>query len=59
MKNIASSFTGFASSLLLNAGFTQVAQKLDPISSRPSDLAAETHGPAYSYPSLFTPKPRK
>lgn len=59
MKTITTTLGGLASSLLFNAGFTQVAQKLDPVSCRPSELAAEAHGPAYCYPSAFTPKPRK
>ncbi len=33
MKNITSSLTGLASSLFLNVGLTQMAQKLDPVSA--------------------------
>lgn len=58
MKNITTSFTGFASSLLLNAGFDTLAQKLDPVASRPHGIGQDAHGPSYCMPSAFTPKPR-
>jgi hypothetical protein len=59
MKNITSSLTGLTSSLLLNVGLTAAAQKLDPVSSRPSYFSHDAHGPAYTMPSAFTPKPRR
>ena len=59
MKTITTTLNGLASSLLLNAGLTQFAQKMDPVSSRPTEFTPEAHGPAYCWPSAFTPKPRK
>lgn len=56
---ITSSLTGLASSLFLNAGLVRIAQKLDPVSSLPSEQCSDAHGPASCYPSNFTPKPRK
>jgi hypothetical protein len=54
MKNITSSLSGLTSSLLLNVGLAQVAQKLDPISGRAIETQAEAHGPALCFPSEFT-----
>lgn len=56
MKTVTSTLRGLTSSLLLNAGFTQAAQKLDPVSMQPCNLSPEAHGPAVSYPCQFTRK---
>ena len=59
MKTITSTLSGLSSSLFLNVGLTQIAQKLDPVSGRPSEQCTEAHGPAFCYPSGFTPKSSK
>jgi hypothetical protein len=59
MKMITSTLTGLASSLFLNAGLAQLAEKLDPISSLPASASVEAHGPAACFPCNFTPKHRK
>ncbi len=59
MKNITSSITGLASSLLSNVGLSHLAQKIDPLSRHAVDLAPEAHGPAFCVPTDFTPKPRR
>lgn len=59
MNTITSTLSGLASSFLLNAGLAHIAEKFDPVSSRPTDMSAEAHGPALSYPSTFTVKPRR
>jgi hypothetical protein len=59
MKNITSTLNGLASSLLHNAGFAQMAEKMDPVSHQAVTQITEVHGPAACYPSTFTAKPRK
>ena len=56
MKNIASSFSGLASSLLLNVGLGQIAQKLDPVSNSRIELCANAHGAAVCFPSEIPQK---
>lgn len=58
MKNVTSSFTGLVSSLLCYAGFDTLAQKLDPVASRPHLIGHDAQGPALCMPCYFTPKPR-
>lgn len=59
MKTITSTLSGLSSSLFLNVGLTQIAQKLDPVSSRPSELCSEANGPSFCFPCGFTPKSSK
>ena len=55
MKSITHTINGLASSLLLNAGLTQIAQKLDPISAKPRIPAANNLSTEWtSVPCNFT-----
>jgi hypothetical protein len=57
MKSITHAINGLASSLLLNAGLTQIAQKLDPSSSKPAPRAANTLSTEWTgTPCQFTPQ---
>ena len=57
MKSINLTINGLASSLLLNAGLTQIAEKLDPVSQKDSySLLPNNGGVSWSVPSNFTPK---
>jgi len=57
MKSITHAINGLASSLLLNAGLTQIAQKLDPASSKPVLRAANSLSTEWSaQPCNFTPQ---
>lgn len=57
MKNITSSINGLASSLLLNVGLTQVAQKLDPVSATKCGTAPAAISAEFSVgPCSFTPE---
>ena len=56
MKSITHTINGLASSLLLNVGLTQVAQKLDPVSTKPSMRAPNALSTEWTgVPSNFTP----
>lgn len=60
MKTIASTLNGLASSLCLNLGLTQVAQKLDPVSNHNgSELTRDAMSVAYCAPSQFPAKARR
>lgn len=60
MKTITHAISGLASSLLLNAGFANVAQKLDPISSEGKHAAvAPNGGTSFCAPCQFTPKAKR
>ena len=57
MNSITHTINGLASSLLLNVGLTQAAQKLDPVSAKPSLQAPNSLSTEWSnFPSSFTPK---
>jgi hypothetical protein len=56
MKTITTTLNGLTSSLLLNIGLNQIAQKLDPVSHFPTELCSQAHAPAISYPSSFAAK---
>jgi hypothetical protein len=56
MKTIASSISGLASSLLLNVGLNQIAQKLDPVSHGRFEHCACAHGAAFSTVPCEFPK---
>jgi hypothetical protein len=58
MKTITSSISGLASSLFLNVGLTSIAQQLDPVSSKPSEICHAAHGPSYCMPSQFPQQKR-
>jgi len=60
MKSITPSLRGLASSLLLNAGFSQAAEKLDPVADRQVKLsnAGGAVGAIATYPSQFTARRR-
>jgi hypothetical protein len=53
MNSITHTFNGLASSLLLNVGLTQAAQKLDPISKSGSHSATSVQTAAATYPCAF------
>ena len=53
MKNITSTISGLASSLLLNVGLNQIAQKLDPVSHSSCELCVNAHAAAISMPCQF------
>ncbi len=57
MKTFTSSISGLASSLLLNVGLNQIAQKLDPVSNSGFEICANAHAAAFSMPSQF-PRPQ-
>lgn len=57
MKSITYTINGLASSLLLNAGLTRIAQKLDPVSAKPSISSANNLScGGTNFPCSFTPK---
>ncbi len=57
MKSITHTINGLASSLLLNAGLTQAAQKLDPISlKRTANVQNVLSSESCTFPCNFTPK---
>jgi hypothetical protein len=56
MKTITSTLSGLASSLFLNVGLTNAAQKLDPVSHQNCEICTEAAAPALSAPSLFPAK---
>jgi hypothetical protein len=57
MNSITHTINGLASSLLLNVGLTNIAQKLDPVSAKPSIPAAHGLSTEFSdFPTHFTPK---
>ena len=53
MKIITSSISGLASSLLLNVGLNQFAQKLDPVSQGRFEQCANAHGAALTITCQF------
>ena len=56
MKIINSSISGLASSLLLNVGLNQIAQKLDPVSHSDFEFYAQAHGAAMTNPCAMPQK---
>jgi hypothetical protein len=58
MKTIASTISGLASSLFLNVGLTTIAQQLDPVSGKPSEMCHAAFGPSYCMPSQFPQQKR-
>lgn len=59
MKTFTPSLRGLASSLLLNAGLTKVAEKLDPVADGQIKLTNSNGLAAVScYPSRFTARSR-
>jgi hypothetical protein len=57
MNSINHTINGLASSLLLNVGLTQLAQKLDPITSGEKfNVLPNNGGTSYTIPSQFTAK---
>lgn len=57
MKTFTTAISGLTASLLLNAGFENLARKFDPIFASAATVVGEAQGPALSYPCSFTPKP--
>lgn len=56
MNSITHTINGLASSLLLNVGLTNIAQKLDPVSAKPSVAAPNGLSSEWSnLPCNFTP----
>jgi len=60
MKSIAPTIRGLASSLLLNVGFSQAAEKFDPVADRQIKLSnvGGAVGAIATYPSQFTARRR-
>jgi len=58
MKTITSSISGLASSLFLNVGLTSIAQQLDPVSRKPSEICHEAQGPSLCMPCQFPQQKR-
>ena len=56
MKTITTTLSGLASSLFLNVGLTQAAQKLDPVSHQNCEICPEAVAPALTAPCLFPAK---
>ena len=57
MNSITQTINGLASSLFLNVGLTQVAQKLDPVSAKKISKSQNLLSTeASNYPCHFTPK---
>lgn len=56
MNSITHTINGLTSSLLLNVGLTSIAQKLDPVSAKPSVAAPNSLSTEWSaVPCNFTP----
>lgn len=59
MKSITHTISGLASSLFLNVGLTQVAEKLDPVANHQTQSAHTglgTLGTTACVPCHFTPR---
>ncbi len=57
MNSINHTLSGLASSLFLNVGLTQIAQKLDPVSAREIAVATDALSAEISaVPCNFTPE---
>lgn len=55
MNSITHTISGLASSLCLNVGLTQVAQKLDPVTlSKPQNMAEIVSAEICANPCYFT-----
>ena len=57
MNSITHTINGLASSLLLNVGLSQLAQKLDPVTrSKPQTMARPISAELSEAPCLFVPE---
>lgn len=56
MKSITPTISGLASSLFLNVGLTQIAEKLDMIANHQTRAAGALSAQFCTAPSSFTPR---